>query len=69
MILFSSNEAIVVSAYLIIRQQYPNANLVIHYWPNEQWRCFSLPYLKFHDDGTNDYSMGSSASLAEKTVV
>ena len=69
LILFSSNEAIVVAAFLLIRQQYPQANLVIHFWPDERWRCFTLPYLKFHDDGTSDYLIGSSNSLAGKDIV
>ena len=69
MILFSSNEAIVVGAYLLIKQQFPHANLVIHSWPNERWRFFNLPYLKFHDDGAIDYSMSSSDLLAQKAVV
>ncbi|CAF3826395.1 unnamed protein product [Rotaria sp. Silwood1] len=50
LILFSSNEAIVVCAYLIIKYQYPQANLVLYTWPNEKWGYFTLPYLQFHDD-------------------
>ncbi|CAF3314860.1 unnamed protein product, partial [Rotaria sp. Silwood2] len=50
LIIFSSNEAIVVCAYLIIKYQYSQANLVLYTWPNEKWGWFTLPYLKFHDD-------------------
>lgn len=69
LILFSGNEAIVVSAYLIIKQQYPNANLVLHLWPSENWRCLALPYLKFHDDEDTDYLMGPSNGFDEKFIV
>ncbi|CAF3589271.1 unnamed protein product, partial [Rotaria sp. Silwood2] len=34
LIIFSSNEAIVVCAYLIIKYQYSQANLVLYTWPN-----------------------------------
>jgi len=50
LILFSSNEAIVICGYLTIKQQNPQANLHLHFWPNEKWNWFTLPYLKFHDD-------------------
>lgn len=53
LILFSSNQAIIVCAYLTIKQQNPQANLYVHFWPNEQEGWFSLPYLKFDDD--DDY--------------
>jgi alkaline ceramidase len=67
LILFSSNEAIVISAYLIIKYQYPQANLVLHQWPNEKWGWFSLPYLKFHDDA--NYLLSTSNNLAAKSIV
>jgi len=47
---FCGNEAIVICAYLVIKYQYPQANLVLHQWPNEKWGWFTLVYLKFHDD-------------------
>lgn len=50
LILFSSNRGITICAYLTIKQQNPQANLHLHFWPNEQWHWFTLPYLKFHDD-------------------
>ncbi|CAF1217334.1 unnamed protein product [Rotaria magnacalcarata] len=69
LILFSSNEAIVVCAYLIVKHQYPQANLVLHAWPNENWGWFTLPYLQFHDD-TNYLSSSSPANnLITKSIV
>ena len=50
LILFSSNEAIVVCSYLLVKYQYPQANLVLHVWPSEQWGCMALPYLKYCDN-------------------
>lgn len=51
LILFSSNQAIIICAYLTIKQQNPQANLHLHFWPNDQdGHWFHLPYLKFHDD-------------------
>ncbi|CAF1085432.1 unnamed protein product [Adineta steineri] len=67
LIIFSSNEAIVVCAYLVVKYQYPQANLILHAWPNEQWGCFSLPYLKFHDDGS--YLSSTSNNFATKSIV
>jgi len=67
LILFSSNEAIVVCAYLIIKYQYPQANLILHAWPNEQWGWFTLPYLKFYND--EDFSTLSSNNFATKSIV
>ncbi|CAF1204559.1 unnamed protein product [Adineta ricciae] len=67
LILFSSNEAIVVCAYLLIKYQYPQANLMLHVWPNEEWGSFSLPYLKFHDDA--NYLSSTSNSFATKSIV
>jgi alkaline ceramidase len=54
LILFSSNEAIVICGYLTIKYHNPQANLHLHLWPNERWNWFALPYLKFHDDDNND---------------
>jgi alkaline ceramidase len=68
LILFSSNEAIVVCAYLLIKYQYPQSNLLLHIWPNEQWGSFGLPYLKFHDDA-NYLTSSSSECLATKSIV
>jgi alkaline ceramidase len=68
LILFSSNEAIVVCAYLIIKHQYPQANLVLLAWPYEHWGWFTLPYLKFHDEG-NYATSSSSNSFATKSIV
>jgi alkaline ceramidase len=68
LILFSSNEAIVICAYLLIKYQYSQANVLLHVWPNDQWGSFSLPYLKFHDDG-NYLASSSSESLATKSIV
>lgn len=62
LILFSSNEAIVICGYLTIKQQNPQANLHLHFWPNEQWNWFTLPYLKFHDEDNNN-DMISTKSL------
>ncbi|CAF1261747.1 unnamed protein product [Adineta steineri] len=56
LIFFSSNEGIVICAYLTIKQQNPQANLHLHFWPNEQSNWFTLPYLKFHDDSDDDDS-------------
>lgn len=67
LILFSSNEAIVVCAYLLIKYQYPHANLVLHFWPTDQWGWFTLPYLKFHDD--YNYLASTSNNLAAKSIV
>lgn len=67
LILFSSNEAIVVCAYLLVKQQYPQANLVLHIWPNENWGSFGLPYLKFHDD--TNYLLESMDNLNAKSIV
>ena len=67
LILFSSNEAIVISAYLLIRHRHPQANLALHLWPNEQWGSFSLPYLKFHDD--NNYLPTSLDDSETKFIV
>jgi len=67
LILFSSNEAIVVSAYLLIKYQYPQANLVLHVWPTEKWGSFTLAYLKFHDDV--NYLQTSTNNLATKSTV
>ncbi len=67
LILFSGNEAIVVCAYLLINYQYPQANLVLHVWPNEQWGWFTLPYLKFHDDV--NYLPSTSNNFAAKSIV
>jgi alkaline ceramidase len=67
LILFSSNEAIVVCAFLLIKYQFPQANLQLHTWPSERWGSFGLPYLKFHDDG--NYLSSSSESLATKSIV
>jgi len=67
LILFSSNEAIVVSAYLLVKQQYPQANLVLHVWPNENWGSFGLPYLKFHDE--TNYLLAPMDDLATKSTV
>jgi len=62
LILFSSNEAIVICGYLTIKHQNPQANLHLHFWPNEQWRWLTLPYLKFHDDDNGD-------SLSTKSMI
>jgi alkaline ceramidase len=68
LILFSSNEAIVICAYLIVKHQHPQANLILHVWPNEQWGWFTLPYLKFHDE--DDYLLITPTNnLATKSVV
>jgi len=67
LILFSSNEAIVVGAYILIKYQYPQANLVLHLWPNEQWGWFALPYLKFHDDV--NYLTSSTSDFPTKSIV
>ncbi|UJR14821.1 hypothetical protein I4U23_001808 [Adineta vaga] len=64
LIFFSSNEAIVVCGYLTIKHQNPQANLHLHYWPNEQWSWFRLPYLKFHDD-----SDVNNDNLSTKSIV
>ena len=69
LILFSSNEAIVVGAYLLIKHQSPHANLVLHAWPNEQWGSFSLPYLQFHEGEDNDTLIPSSSSFGAKSIV
>ncbi|CAF3129900.1 unnamed protein product [Rotaria sp. Silwood2] len=72
LILFSSNEGIVVCAYLTIKQQNPQANLHLHSWPNERWKWFSLPYLKFHDDDDDDndnFSISSSSNLSTKSTI
>jgi len=67
LILFSSNEAIVACAYLLIKYQYPQANLVLHVWPNEEWGWFTLPYLKFHDDV--NYLTSPSSNFPTKSIV
>jgi alkaline ceramidase len=69
LILFSSNEAIVVCGYLTIKQQNPQANLHLHFWPNEQWNWFTLPYLKFHDDDDGHFSVSSSNTLSTKLII
>ncbi|CAF1509934.1 unnamed protein product [Rotaria sp. Silwood1] len=71
LILFSSNEGIVVCGYLTIKQQNPQANLHLHFWPNERWKWFALPYLKFHDDNDDDdhFSVSSSSNLSTKSIV
>ena len=53
LILFSSNQGIAICAYLTIKQQNPQANLHLHFWPYEQWHWFTLPYLRFHDDDSS----------------
>lgn len=53
LIFFSSNEVIVVCAYLLITQETPQANIQIYIWPNKRWGLFGLPYVKFHDDKTD----------------
>jgi len=62
LILFSSNEAIVLCGYLTIKHQNPQANLHLHFWPDERWNWFTLPYLKFHDENNDD-------SLSTKSMV
>lgn len=75
LILFSSNEGIAICAYLTIKQQNPQANLHLHFWPNEQWKWFSLPYLKFHDisnddeDDDSELSISASNKLSTKLTV
>ncbi|CAF1499079.1 unnamed protein product [Rotaria magnacalcarata] len=59
LILFSSNQGIVICGYLTIKQQNPQVNLHLHYWPNEQWKWLSLPYLKFHDEDNDNLSTKS----------
>jgi len=65
LILFSSNESIVICGYLTIKQQNPQANLHLHYWPNEQSYWFTLPYLKFHDDDDNN----NNNNLSTKSII
>jgi alkaline ceramidase len=62
LILFSSNEAIVICGYLTIKYHNSQANLHLHLWPNEQWSWLTLPYLKFHDDDNED-------SLSSKSMI
>jgi len=62
LIFFSSNEAIVICGYLTIKYQNPQANLHLHFWPNENWNILTLPYLKFHDDDIDD-------SISAKLIV
>ncbi|CAF0821802.1 unnamed protein product [Rotaria sordida] len=66
-ILFSSNEAIVICAYLVIKYHYPQANLVVYAWPNEEWGWFTLPYLKFHDD--TNYLASPTNNFVTKSIV
>lgn len=67
LILFSSNEAIVISGYLVIKQQFPQASLGLHAWPDEEWGCFTLPYLQFHDEV--NYLSSSTNNLVTKSIV
>lgn len=60
LILLSSNQAIVLCGYLTIKHHNPQANLHLHFWPNEHWSCLTLPYLKFHDDNDDDNSSTKS---------
>ncbi|CAF1121573.1 unnamed protein product [Rotaria sordida] len=70
LVLFSSNEGIVICCYLTVKHQNPQANLHLYFWPNEQWKWFSIPYLKFHDDDDNDnFSISSSNNLSTKFYV
>ncbi|CAF0760944.1 unnamed protein product [Didymodactylos carnosus] len=50
LIIFSSNQAIVICSYLIIKQNYPQIQLNLHYWPYEHWEYFGIPYVKFAND-------------------
>lgn len=63
LILFTSNQAIVICGYLAIKHQNPQANLHLHYWPNERWGWLALPYLKFHDEDDDDDDTLSTKSI------
>ncbi|CAF0737232.1 unnamed protein product [Didymodactylos carnosus] len=58
LIMFSSNQVIVICSYLIIKQNHSQAQLDLHYWPYEHLEYFGIPYIKFADDNdsfTKDY--------------
>ena len=65
LIAINSNEAIVVVSYLVVKYQDPEANLHLHFWPSEQWRWLTIPYLKFQED-SNGPSTSSWNYLSTK---
>jgi hypothetical protein len=50
LILFGSNEAIVICIYSAIKQRNQHAKIFIHTWPNDSWRRCGLPYIKLYDE-------------------
>lgn len=69
LILFGSNEAIVICVYSAIKQQNRYAKIQIHIWPNEKWRQCGLYYIRLYEENeTNSLPYKSSKTISEKFI-